>query len=288
MAKLIVGCGYLGERVAAAWSSQGDEVYATTRRPQQTEVWRRQGWNALTADVSDDDSLRALENLPPLKTVLFAIGFDRGGDHSIHEIYVNGLVRTLEHLPSVEKLIYISSTGVYSQNAGEWVNESSPCDPVREGGKACLAAEQALSSSSLGDSAVILRLAGIYGPDRVPRRQDILAGKPITAPSAGYLNLVHVDDAVQVVLAAEEKSTTPRCYVVSDGSPVLRSDYYAEIARQYSAPPPTFAEPDPKSPAAQRSGADKRIDTKRMQEELAVDFMFRNYQQGLAAICANG
>ena len=91
-------------------------------------------------------------------------------------------------------LLYISSTGVYGDADGEWVDETTPCRPAREGGKACLAAEQVLAEHPLGKRSVVLRPAGIYGPDRIIRAEALRRGEPIDAPADGYLNLIHVDD----------------------------------------------------------------------------------------------
>ena len=109
----------------------------------------------------------------------------------------------LAALPSdTGRFIYISTTGVYGTAGGEWVDEETPPDPQRDGGRASLAAEQVLAAHPLGARSIILRLAGIYGPGRVPFLDKLRAGEPIPAPSAGYLNLIHVDDAAAVVVAA--------------------------------------------------------------------------------------
>jgi nucleoside-diphosphate-sugar epimerase len=103
-------------------------------------------------------------------------------------------------------VIYISSVGVYGPSDGDWVDESTPCEPHREGGKASLAAEQVLAGHALGRRGLILRLAGIYGPGRIPLAEKIRKGEPLPVSPEGYLNLIHVDDAARVVLAAEEKA----------------------------------------------------------------------------------
>ena len=77
------------------------------------------------------------------------------------DLHVKGLRAVLDALPgSTGRMIYASSTGVYAQNAGEWVDEESVCEPVREGGKACLSAERLLFAHARGRDALVLRLAG--------------------------------------------------------------------------------------------------------------------------------
>ncbi len=282
--KLIVGCGYLGLRVARRWASQGDTVYAVTRSAARADEWRALGLQPIIADVTDPGSLR---DLPVAETVLFAVGYDRSAGKAIGEVYVDGLRHLLDALPAgTGRVIYISSTGVYGECDGDWVDESTECRPLRDGGRACLAAEQVLAAHRLGERRVILRLAGIYGPGRIPRVAALQAGEPIDAPATGYLNLIHVDDAVEVVLTAEHRAATPSLYVVADGNPAVRRDYYAELARLVGAPPPQFIAPSADSPAAQRAASDKRIRNAHLVEDLQVQFRYPSYREGLAAIVA--
>jgi len=279
VAKLIVGCGYLGQRVLDLWRSQGEKVYAVTRSVERAAQWSTESVSPIVADIT-----RPIEASPPadIETVLFAVGFDPHAGPSIREVYVDGLTRVLAWLPSsVRRFIYISSTGVYGSFHGDWIDEEAPCEPQREGGKACLAAEQLLAAAALADRSVVLRLAGIYGPGRLLRANDLLAGKQLDAPPDGYLNLIHVVDAARIVLLAE-KHQTSRCLLVSDGQPVVRSDYYAELARLLNAPPPQFAPGGNVAPVAKRGSADKRISNARLMQELSPQFQFPDYRAGLA------
>jgi nucleoside-diphosphate-sugar epimerase len=170
------------------------------------------------------------------------------------------------------------------------VDEQTPPDPQRDGGKASLAAEEVMRRSRLGPRSAILRLAGIYGPGRIPYLDKLRAGEPIAAPSAGWLNLIHVEDAARIVvaadawLAARETANGPHVFNVSDGTPVVRGDYYAEAARLIGAPPPTFTAPPADSPAALRAGANRQIRNDKMLRELGVSLRYPSYREGLAAI----
>src|SRR5262245_14138887 len=181
MANLIFGCGYLGSRVAQRWREAGHSVSVVTRSEERAETFRRQGCDAIVADVTKPETLR---NLPAADTVLFAVGFDRGSGGSINDIYAGGMRNVLAALPEdIGRFIYISTTGVYGPADGGWVDEATPPDPRREGGQASLEAELALAANILGKRSVILRLAGIYGPGRVPFIRELRAGKPIAAPA---------------------------------------------------------------------------------------------------------
>ena len=289
MAKLIFGCGYLGRRVARLWRESGETVYAVTRTSDKARQLASEGLTPMVADITTSDSLARTAQLSEIDTVLFAVGLDRGGKQSIREVYIDGLERTLKSLPeAICRIIYISSTGVYGQVAGDVVDESSPCQPTREGGQACLAAEQLLQQSKFAHRAIILRLAGIYGPERIPRANDLASGAAIPAPSQGWLNLIHVDDAARIVLLAETRSIPPQLFCVSDGQPVQRADYYTELARLLHAPPPQFVDPPLDSPAALRAASDKRVSNALLMRQLGPTFLYPSYREGLAAIVASG
>ena len=163
-------------------ASAGHDVVVVTREPRAgRRSFEQQGYAAIVADVTQPETLR---ELPAAETVLFAVGFDRSESRqSIEEVYAGGVRNVLAALPAdTGRFIYISTTGVYGPAGGEWVDEATPPDPQREGGRASLAAEQALAAHPLGQRSVILRLAGIYGPGRVPFFDELRAGEPIPAP----------------------------------------------------------------------------------------------------------
>lgn len=278
-------------RVARRWLAEEQPVAAITRSARRAEEFRNAGLFPVLADVTQPQSLAALpELIEPGETILFAVGYDRASGLAMREVYVAGLVNVLNALPGhIGKIIYISSTGVYGQNGGEWIDEDSPTEPRREGGRVCLEAERALLAHPLGTKSVILRLAGIYGPGRVPNRAELESAAPLAVDPHGYLNLIHGDDAAAVVLAAEAKAVPPRTYLVSDGNPVPRGDYYAELARLWQTPPPRFASPHSAEPQTSttnepRRGSDKRVNAARLQRELSPVLQYPDYRIGLAAI----
>lgn len=285
MTKLIFGCGYLGERVAQRWLDAGQPVAVVTRCPARSAELMQHGIRAFVADILQPATLR---NLPAADTVLFSVGFDKTADQSIGAVYGNGIRNVLTALPpGVTRFIYISTTGVYGSAGGGWVDEQTPPDPQRDGGRASLAAERALAAHPFGARAVVLRMGGLYGPGRVPFIDKLRAGEPIPAPANGYLNLIHVDDAAATVVAAERcalPGNGPHVFCVTDGHAVERREYYAEVARLLGAPPPQFVEPDADSPRAARAASNRRVRNERMLAELPVTLTYSDYRMGLAAI----
>lgn len=281
MAKLIFGCGYLGTHVAAQWRAAGEAVYAVTRTADRAAALAALGIEPLIADIGQISPPALPKNV---ETVLFAVGYDRIGPTTMHAVYVGGLERALGALPpSVERFIYISTTGVYGPAGGDAVDEDTPCQPMREGGRASLAAEHLLRSSPWAARAIVLRLAGIYGPRRLPRAADLLAGRPLDTDPDALINLIHVEDAARIVIAAERAVQPPRLYVVSDGKPVLRREFYGEMARLLGAPPPRFALGD-RSQATQRREGSKRVCPRRLFADLEPTLLYPSYREGLRAI----
>ncbi|MBI2824947.1 MAG: SDR family oxidoreductase [Planctomycetia bacterium] len=275
----------MGRRVADRWRAAGHEVFAVTRSPTRAAEFAHAGLQPIVADCL---RLETLADLPAADTVLYSVGYDREQAHGIEEVYLHGLVNVLGALPEATgRVIHTSSTGVYGDCAGDWVDEQTPCFPDRPGGRACLAAEEALRAHPRGANAVILRLAGIYGPGRVPRAETLASGRPIPAAPKAWLNLIHVDDAATVILAAETIAG-PRVFVVSDGNPVSRREYYRELARLMGLVEPRFIEPAPASRLARRAAGDKRASNARLVDELGIRFAHPSYREGLASILASG
>ncbi len=281
--KLIVGCGYLGLRVARRWIDAGHAVAGVVRNERSSDALTRAGVLAIVADVTRPETLT---NLPAADTLLYAVGYDPAGGTSRWAVYVDGLRALLDAVsPQVRRVLLISSTGVYAEQGGGWVDESSPCLPVRESGQALLAAERVLAAHRLGKCGIVLRLAGIYGPGRLPRRAEIASDEPLPVAAGEQMNLIYVDDAAAAILAAEAHAQPPRTYIVSDGHPIERREYFAELCRQSSLPPPAFRDPLPGELVGRRGG-DKRVSNTRMLAELQVKLAYSSFREGLAAaIC---
>src|SRR5262245_29040674 len=146
LTRIIFGCGYLGLRAGKLWRDAGDEIIAATRSHERAwELRTKHGFRTVVANVAN---LASLADLPRADSLLYAVGFDRESGDSIHDVYASGLQGVLATIPSnVRSAIYISSTGVYGSAGGEWVDETTPPDPQRDGGKASLAAEQVLAKN---------------------------------------------------------------------------------------------------------------------------------------------
>lgn len=271
---LILGCGYLGGRVAPWWLQQNRRVYAVTRN----RVHLPSGVEPIVCDILKPEGLRAL---PAVDTVLYAVGFDRTSGATMRAVYVAGLMNVLAHLPTPKRFIYVSSSSVYGQANGGWIDETSPAEPTEDSGRIVLEAESVLRARLPG--AIVLRFAGIYGPGRLLRRPMIEKGEPIVGDADKWLNLIHVEDGARAILAAEQNGAPGRVYNVCDDHPVRRRYFYAGLARVLGAPEPRFVAPPPDQPTPPHEKANRRINNRRLKEELQVELRYPDYLQGLRA-----
>ncbi len=265
---LIIGCGYLGRRVAARWLAAGRRVAALTRR--NAAALAALGVQPVVGDVCDPDTLR---NLPPARTVLYAVAPDRTSGKTREELYVHGLRHVLDTLLPPERFLYVSSTGVYGQSDGGWVTERSVTTPAEESGRVVLEAERLLRARLPG--AVVLRFAGIYGPGRLLRKDALLAGEPLVGDSGKWLNLIHVEDGADAVIAAEARATPGETYNVADEEPVTRRDFYTLLAELLGAPPARFEQ------RVEPGGANRRVSSRKIREATGWHPRLRSYREGL-------
>ena len=277
---LIFGCGYLGRRIARLASLSGDRVWATTRQSDKQQELANEGIQPVVADWTDR---RTLKQLPAIKHIVICVSYDRRSAHNRYESQVGGLRNLLDVISPETKVCYISTTGVYHQQGGWWVDEASPTQPIRDGGRAHLMAESLFNKMRPKSPWTIFRLSGIYGPGRIPRAADVIAGRPIASPEHGFLNLIHVDDAAKAVYSALRKDTQ-RLYVVSDDQPVVRGRFYEEIALQTGSKQPKFVTPETGSSVMIRSESNKRVWNRRMKRDLVPTLQFPTYRQGLTDI----
>ena len=281
MKKLIIGCGYVGCRLAARWREAGHQVFATTRSPVRADQFARKGWKPVLCDVTKPAGIE----LPAVDVAVIAVGFDRGGGPTMREVYVEGLENVLQRLSPDARCIYVSSTSVYGQTAGELVDENSQTAPQESSGQIVLAAERVLQANR--PRATILRFAGIYGPGRLLREQALRDCKPIVASPDRWLNLIQVEDGVSAIEMAEVKGEPGSIYNVADDEPVKRGDFFARLAGLLGAPPPRFESPQG-GDVPPHELAHRRISNRRMHIDLGVALAYPSYREGLAGSIPSG
>ncbi len=277
MRTLIAGCGYLGRCVGQRLVARGETVFGLVRTAQSAAVLSAAGITGIQADVTNPATLI---DLPDVDRILYCVGFDRAAGPSLCAVYVDGLSHFLTHLGGFAgRFVYVSSTGVYGQDDGSWVDESSPTEPVSASGRVCLEAEGLLPGH-----AVVLRLAGLYGPGRVLRCAGLARGEPISGDPAHWLNLIQRDDAARFCVAALDHPSPESLYLVADDRPVTRREFYEHAAAILDAPPVRFpTEVDSLAPRHRRDRSNKRVRNQRIRTVFALDLLYPDITTGLRA-----
>lgn len=280
MRLLIVGCGYVGAEVVRIAAPEV-QVTVLTRSPERAKVLQESlGVQTIVGDWLNASSLRLL---PATDWILVAVPHRSVGGWEVDTHRV-GLANLIQSLPAGwGKLVYLSSTGVYGKDSTEAVNEDTPTSARRIGPKIAVAAEDWLKAELNPVQYVTLRLAGIYGPGRLPLIDKLKSGEPLAVPQQGFLNLVHVADIARMIDVVFRREMARPFYVFSDGTPVLRRDFYSEMARLCGIADPCFVEPD-SSDARVRRATSKRIDPTRIVTETDFEFAFASFRDGLANI----
>ncbi|MFM1800701.1 MAG: hypothetical protein RJA81_53 [Planctomycetota bacterium] len=279
---LIVGCGYLGLRVASLATEAGWKVYGTSRKESRRSELQNSGAEPVIFDLLNPVTHR---NLPQVQKWLWCPAFDRSQGVSPEAAITTGLIQTLQNVKQPpEHLVFVSTTGVFHQNDGSWVDEMSETEPVSESGVAHLRSETLISGWGHANRAKwqILRLSGLYGPGRWIRRKSIESGEPISCDPDSWLNLLHIEDAARGCLAVlgsdPESERTHGLFCVTDDRPVLRREFYQTSARLLKAPDPVF-----QIPQNGDFGGNKRVSNRKFKEVFGWKPQLSDINSGLPA-----
>lgn len=279
---LSIGHGYTGAAVARRLVPQGWRVLGTTRNPARAEVMRASGVEPVAWPLADPQgTLRSATHL--LSSVAPLDGAD-----PVLATLGSALMAAKTGLRWIG---YLSTTGVYGDHAGGWVDEETQPRPTTDRARARLAAEARwLALGRTCDVAVqIFRLGGIYGPGRGPFER-LRAGtlRSIVKPGQVF-SRIHVDDIAAVLAASMLHPVPGRIYNVVDDEPAPPQTVQAEAARLLGLPPPPeipYAEEEARmSPMAREFYAESRqVRNGRIREELGVSLTYPTFREGLAAV----
>ncbi len=238
---LIVGCGYVGQRLAARLIELGTVVYGTTRSQKHGAMLAKIGVHPLLADVTQPLTLASLQPILACESldVYYLVPPGRPNPASSPEQVIGeGLPCLLKALrtANVRRGVLTSSSAVYGQRDGQRVDAETIAEPADERGRLLLHGEQTWLEAR--DSHHVVRLAGLYGPGRVVGLKAVQDGAPLVGDPQAMLNLLHVDDAVDLLLAVMRASQPGRIELGCDGHPVPRLAYYNALADRLGVPRP--------------------------------------------------
>ncbi len=276
---LIAGCGYVGSALARVCVERGDNVFGLRRNP----VVLPSGVVAIAADLAVP---RTLADLPAAIDVVVYAASPGGRDDAFYRTtYVEGLRNLIAALSAQRqaprRTIFVSSTAVYGQTRGEWVDETSATEPDHFSGRRLLEAEAILRGSGL--PGLVLRLGGIYGPRRTRLIDEVRQGRAaISAGGPRYSNRIHRDDCVGALVHLIDLAAPADCYLGVDSEPEDEAVVLRWLAGALGTSPPRVAGADQRR--TPRSG-NKRCRNQRLIES-GYAFRYPSYREGYTAVLA--
>jgi len=282
---VILGCGYIGLELGRQLTAAGHDVTGVRRSESGQQAIETAGFTPHQADLTDADDIDAL---PDADWLVFAASSGGRDAVAARKIYVDALGDAIEQYGAREsppdRLIYTSSTGVYGDHDGEWVDEDTPLEPTTEKTEILVEAERIAREEAAENriDGTVARFSGLYGPDRY-RLERYLEG-PVTE---GYLNMVHrVDAAGAVAFLLTENRARDAVVLVTDDEPADKwafADWLADACGVPEPPKQTkeerLAEPDLSAAGRRRVLTSKRCGNDFL-HDLGYEFTYPTFRAG--------
>ncbi|ASP38039.1 NAD(P)-dependent oxidoreductase [Bacterioplanes sanyensis] len=268
---LIVGAGDIGGTLANHLQQQGHDVVAVRRSDKPVG----EGVTLIQADVAEPDTLTALAQ--PVDIVVYSVASPEFSKEGYHTFYYKGLRNVLKAVrgQSPKRVFFVSSSSVYHQMDGEWVDESSATEPTSFAGKEMLAAEQALQKDKL--PGTVVRFTGIYGPGRNRMIEQARHGGHCDPEPPVWTNRIHRDDCIGVLSMLIQRALDDQplddVYLATDDEPATLFDVLEWMKDRIGD-----VDPDHDMPEVTRR-ANRRCCNKRL-KSLGYEFRYANYRDG--------
>lgn len=287
---LIAGCGDVGATLGQSLSGAGHEIWGLKRRP----IDLPPGIRPLAADLTDPETLTLLP--PALDFVVYSAAATGFSEAAYQAAYVAGVRNLLIALSGAHqqprRLLFTSSTSVYAQHHGEWVDEDSPAEADSFSGRCIREGERLMAAS--GWPTVAVRFGGIYGPRRTRLIESVRDGSATRPPGPPlYTNRIHRDDCARVLEHLLFLPDAEPLYLAVDDDPAPLAEVLDWLAIQLGASQPPLAVHSPLKPGAEagsnsalRMRVSKRCRNARLRAS-GFTFRYPGYREGYAALlCA--
>lgn len=275
---LIVGCGYVGTALGLQLVDQGHAVTGLRRNPDglPDPIQR------MEADLTAPDGFAsAATSLAPVDAVAVTISSDGRDATRYRAAYVEAprrVLRVLAHRGDpVRRVAFTSSSAVWGDEGGSWVDEGSDTAPRSSTGRILLEAERRVLAGPY--PATVLRLTGIYGPGRTRLLDRVRAGDATVPATTSYTNRIHRDDAAAALAHVLDGPTPADVYAVTDDDPAPRSEVLTWLADRLGAPAPATSGEDPRR-------GNKRVSNARLRSSGWAP-RFASYRDGYDAMLAD-
>lgn len=274
---LIAGCGYLGSRLAARLLEEKHTVWGLRRDVSSLEKLKAFGFTPVAIDLNDT---AALSSLPQATHAVLCQAPSRPSDN-YRKTYVEATRRFFDAVApfSLHRALFISSTSVYAQENGGWVDELTKPD---SGSYASVDAEQKASLLLEAErvakerGAIVLRLSGIYGPGR-NRLEALKSGRWVPPMTDAFTNRIHVEDAVSAIAFLLEKGKGGEIYLASDEMPTPQKEFASWLCAEVG-----ITVPVPSSETGQKG---KRCSNRKL-KAAGFKFVYPTFREGYAPLLA--
>lgn len=265
---LIIGCGIIGTELARVLSHQGHTVTGVRRNTPPSDG----NIHTVRANINSATDLEQLNT--DFDQLFFIVSADGRTEQSYREVYEIGLNNVLHKFAQVP-WIFVSSTSVYAQSQGEWVNEDSIAQPDNINSQLIRQAEQCVTA--LNPQNTVVRFSGIYGAGREYLLNKAKQNPVIQKKTPYFTNRIHQDDCVQVLAFLLEKKlagiTLAQYYLASDNDPAPLYDVMSWMAQQLNCPAPSI------KAVTSDDTLNKRCDNQRL-KALGYQFSYPSYKDG--------
>ena len=269
---LIAGCGYVGVATADLFYEAQWEVEGWTHSAESAAQLGGKPYPVRPVDISARDAVEAAGH--SYDAVVHCASSGGGGAESYRRIYLEGSRNLLLGLQP-RTFLYTSSTSVYAQTSGEWVDEESPAEPGHETGRILRETEELVT----GHHGMVARLAGIYGPGRSALLRKLLSGEArIEAGGERYLNQAHRDDIAAALLHLVTAPHPSQIVNVVDDQPLTQRECYEWLAAELNRPLPKATT---LAGGRKRGASNKRVSNRKLRA-LGWEPKFPTFQSGMA------
>jgi len=238
---LIAGCGDLGLRVAQllAIENSTNWSWGLRRQPNLDSTHDIPSFTWIAADLTKPDTLRDLPK--DITHVLYTAAPNARTEADYRAVYREGLERLVLAVaaPSLQRVLFVSSTAVYGAHGAQWIDEDTPTAPKSFNGQVLLETEQWLYKQNTQFETLSLRLSGIYGPGRSYLLERLRTGQA-TAPmtESHWVNRIHIEDAAAAVVHLMNLPNPKPIYLVTDSTPLPMRVLYDALAKLVGGPTP--------------------------------------------------
>ncbi len=290
----IIGCGYLGKKVLQQLLTKNlaakKNVSAIVKTQKSQQCCSTMGVKSIAIDFDDTDSIVS-DAFKTRQALLYY--FMPPPAQGQKDTRVKHFIQQLKQpqSPPPKKVVLISTTGVYGNCHGQWINEIRPLNPQFDRALRRVDAEQQFQSycQEFNVPLVILRVSGIYGPDKLPL-QRIKEKTPIVRQEdSPYSNRIHSDDLVTICIQAGLSETIKGIFNCADGHPTTMYDYFIKVARANNLPEPPVisleqAETQLSAGMLSYMNESRRIDNSKLLEIFNMRLRYPDLDAGLKAI----